>query len=93
MVELVDTINAQTVPDAFLKGLSFHQLSLGSGHVNGDLGRATITRAGIAFSRLLSAGQIQVPRLQVIGLSDIRDALLAMRQQRTVGKIVAEVSA
>lgn len=93
MVELVDTINAQTVPDAFLKGLSFHQLSLGSGHVNGDLGRATITRAGVAFSRLLSAGQIQVPRLQVIGLSDIGDALLAMRQQRTVGKIVAEVSA
>ncbi|NHI00226.1 zinc-binding dehydrogenase [Oceanimonas sp. MB9] len=92
MVELVDTINGQAFSDAFGKGLSFHQLSLGSGHVNGEHGRNTIVQAGKAFSSLLEAGQIICPRLQVIELSDIGDALMEMRQQRTVGKVVATIS-
>ncbi len=92
MVELVDTINAQQYPGAFLKGLSFHQLSLGSGHVNGAKGRNSIVRAGIAFSTLLEMGAIRVPQLDVIALDDIGDALMTLREQRTLGKVVARIT-
>ncbi len=89
MVEIVKEINAQTYPQAFLKGLSFHQLSLGSGHVNGEYGRSTIVKAGRKVSRYLEEGSLTVPQLKIISLEDIGDALMEMRSQRTVGKIVA----
>ena len=92
MVELVDTINAQQYPGAFLKGLSFHQLSLGSGHVNGVKGHNSIVRAGVAFSTLLEMGAIRVPQLDVIALDDIGDALMTLREQRTLGKVVARIT-
>src|SRR6478735_2197769 len=49
MVELVDVVDATPVARAFELGLGFHQLSLGSGHRNGEVGRQTLTRTGVAF--------------------------------------------
>ncbi|MTI19387.1 dehydrogenase [Rhodobacteraceae bacterium RKSG542] len=92
MVELVDTCDLNKYPQAFLRGIGVHQLSLGSGHVNGAYGRTTIVNAGKAVSRLLEEGRIHVPRLEVITLEEIGDALMNMRSQRTVGKIVAQVA-
>ena len=53
MVELVDVAEPSKCPAAFMNGLSFHQLSLGSGHRNGDAGRETLVRTGSAFSHEL----------------------------------------
>ncbi|MCG7586936.1 zinc-binding dehydrogenase [Photobacterium sp. OFAV2-7] len=92
LVELVKTVNPTVYPDAFLKGLSFHQLSLGSGHVNGEIGRATIVNAGKAVSKLLETGELTVPELKVISLEQVGDALLDIRNQRTVGKVVAKIA-
>ncbi|WP_375749458.1 zinc-binding dehydrogenase [Vibrio sp. HN007] len=92
MVELVSTVNPNNYPGAFLKGLSFHQLSLGSGHVNGEHGFSTITHAGNKVSELIESGDLTIPKLEIIKLEQIGDALKAMREQRTIGKIVASTT-
>ena len=89
MVELVDVVDATRFARAFDLGLGFHQLSLGSGHRNGTAGRQTLTRTGAAFSTALEQGRVAVPRLQRIGLDAAGDALTAMLDQRTAGKIAA----
>lgn len=91
MVELVKVVEPEKYSDAFLKGLSFHQLSLGSGHVHGDKGYASIVSAGDAVSKLLEQGDLKVPELEVIPLAQIGEKLLEMRQERTLGKIVASI--
>lgn len=92
LVELVKTVNPTEYPGAFENGLSFHQLSLGSGHINGELGRATITDAGRSVSYLLEMGELQLPELKVIELEQIGAALKALREQHTVGKVVARIT-
>ncbi|KEQ17908.1 zinc-binding dehydrogenase [Endozoicomonas numazuensis] len=89
MCDLVRTVRPEQYPDAFAKGLSFHQLSLGSGHEHGEVGRNTLVRVGEVFSQLLSNGQIRVPELSTLSFDDIPEALIQMRNQRTVGKQVA----
>jgi NADPH:quinone reductase-like Zn-dependent oxidoreductase len=89
MVELVDVVDATRFAHAFDLGQGFHQLSLGSGHRNGATGRETLTRTGAAFSEAVEQRRITVPRLERIGLEAAGDALAAMLEQRTVGKIVA----
>ncbi|ORT52849.1 dehydrogenase [Vibrio sp. qd031] len=91
MVELVQTVRPSEYPDAFLRGLSFHQLSLGSGHVNDHSGRTGITDAGVQFNQLLENGHIRVPALEVIELEHAANALKDIRNQRTVGKIVVKI--
>ena len=91
MVELVDVVAPRDYANSFSYGLSFHQLSLGSGHRHGDFGRATLTRTGLAFSKALEAKQIHVPQLQLISLDQAGAALDEMLQQRTVGKIVVSM--
>ncbi|SET46805.1 zinc-binding dehydrogenase [Thalassotalea agarivorans] len=88
MVALVDTVTPANYQDAFMRGLSFHQLSLGAGHRNGVLGRQTLVQAGQAFSSLIAHGDVTVDKLQTIPLDDVPSALVEMRNQRTVGKIV-----
>lgn len=88
MVELVRVVRPESYPDAFMKGLSFHQLSLGSGHRNGPQARDALVAAGAEVSALLEAGLIGVPRLAEIPLSAVGEALKDMRRQRTVGKLV-----
>ncbi|EGQ8471888.1 TPA: zinc-binding dehydrogenase [Vibrio alginolyticus] len=92
MVELVKTVDPSQYPDAFLKGLGFHQISLGSGHVFGERGFASIVNAGKEVSELLENGELEVPKLKIIGLEDVGNALLDMRNQRTVGKIVVNLN-
>lgn len=92
MVELVQTVRPGEYADAFLRGLSFHQMSLGSGHVNDVPGQATITDAGEQFNQLLESGHIRVPALEVIDLDAAADALKDIRNQRTVGKIVVKIA-
>ncbi|TMX64691.1 zinc-binding dehydrogenase [Vibrio rotiferianus] len=92
MVELVRTTRATEYPGAFLQGLTFHQLSLGSGHVNGARGLQSIVEAGTSFSALLETGNIKVGNLKVIALEAAGEALLSIRQQRTVGKVVVKIN-
>lgn len=91
MVELVSTVNPTTYPNAFLQGLSFHQLSLGSGHVNGEAGYRSITQAGKAVNEMLQQNLLTLPKLEVISQDQIGDALHNMRNMRTVGKIVVRI--
>ena len=91
MVELVDVVDATPCARAFDLGLGFHQLSLGSGHRNGDAGRRTLTRAGAAFNQALEDSRVTVPRLEVIELDAAGGALESMLEQRTVGKVVVRL--
>jgi len=88
LVELVRVVRPESNQDAFMKGLGFHQLSLGSGHRHGERARATLVAAGRQVSVLLESGVIQVPRLAPIPLAAVGDALKEMRAQRIVGKVV-----
>ena len=72
----------------FSRGLSFHQLSLGSGHRNGTAALRALVAAGAAFSNQLEAGVIAVSQLSTIDIDHVGDALNAMLEQHTVGKIV-----
>ncbi|SDQ83861.1 zinc-binding dehydrogenase [Pseudovibrio sp. Tun.PSC04-5.I4] len=91
MVELVGVVRPPIYNGAFLKGLSFHQLSLGSAYRGGTKAKADLVKAGAAFSKLLEAGEITVPRLQQVSLEEAGDALKTIRNQRTVGKIVLKM--
>ena len=90
MLELVSTIRPSEYDNAFGRGLSFHQLSLGSGHANGDKGRKSILKSGRRFTHLLNSGRIQIPQLEVISIEDVPEALKQIREKRTVGKIVVK---
>ncbi|CAB9505310.1 furan-3-one reductase [Seminavis robusta] len=92
MVELVVTVRPEQYPDAFIKGLSFHQLSLGSGHRNGAKAQKDLVRAGTAFTKLLENGSVLVPKYKCIALEDAGRALKEMRKQRTTGKIIVRVA-
>ena len=88
MVELVTVVEPKQYSNAFANGLSFHQLSLGSGHGNGDAGRARLTETGKVFSEKLERGEIRVPQIRTITLEEAAPELDDILQQRTVGKIV-----
>ena len=92
MVGIVNTLTPIQYDRAFAKGLSFHQLSLGSGHRFGDRGRTDLTKAGRAFSQLLEQGQVTVPQLRTVELDSVTGALTDILRQRTVGKIVLRFS-
>lgn len=89
MVGLVGTVKPTEYDGAFMKGLSFHQLSLGSSHRYGP--KSALVNAGKQFSLLLEQGKIHVPVLNTIGLEDVGEALNGMLNQRTVGKIVMKI--
>ena len=91
MVELVRTLRPESYKDAFDKGLSFHQLSLGSGHRHGVAGQQNLAKAGRDFTALVESGKITTPILETITLEQTGDALKSIRQQRTVGKIVLKL--
>lgn len=88
MVELVRTVRPEIYNQAFMRGLSFHQLSLGSGHRNSAAGKARMLDAGKRFNTLLEQGIITVPRLEKISLEQLPHALQKMLEQHTVGKVV-----
>jgi NADPH:quinone reductase-like Zn-dependent oxidoreductase len=88
MASIVETVEPKNYANAFQRALSFHQLSLGAGHRNGDKGRAALVRAGAAFTKLLEKGEIRVPKLETIPLEKAGPALVRMLERRTVGKIV-----
>ncbi len=93
LLELVQTVNPERYRDAFLRGLTMHQLSLGSGHGNGDIGRQGIAETGKRVSALLETGDLELPAIKVIDLERVGEALVGIREQRTVGKIVARIGA
>lgn len=88
MVELVKTLRPEQYSDAFLKGLSFHQLSLGSGHRNGDSAKQTMLEAGKCLTDLIIDGQIKLPEIKTIAFDEVAARLDEMLEQRTVGKWV-----
>ncbi|MBM7070850.1 zinc-binding dehydrogenase [Shewanella sp. 202IG2-18] len=90
MLELVSTIRPSEYNDSFGRGLSFHQVSLGSGHTHGDKGRKSILKSGRRFTHLVNTGRIQVPQLKIISVEDAPAALKQLREKRTVGKIVVK---
>lgn len=91
MVELVDTVRPLKYQDVFMKGLSFHQLSLGAGHRNGISAKAVLKSAGQSFSSLIEQGKVKVPALKTVLLDQVGEALNDMLKQRTVGKIVLKI--
>ncbi|WP_415911368.1 alcohol dehydrogenase catalytic domain-containing protein [Neptuniibacter sp. QD37_11] len=88
MVELVRTLRPEQYQDAFIKGLSFHQLSLGSGHRNGEAAKQKMICAGLSFTELVASGAITLPSIQKVEFDDVAAHLDQMLQQRTVGKLV-----
>ena len=90
MVELVSVVRPERYQDAFMKGLTFHQLSLGAGHRNGKVALEEMVAAGRAFSKLVEEGHVKVPVLDTIPLEKVPSALREMLKQRTRGKIVME---
>ncbi len=91
LVELVSTIDSTQHQSAFDRGLTLHQLSLGAGHVNGEIGRQSITQAGIALNRMLEQNIVISPPTTVLTLSDIPQALNQIRQGHSRGKFVAKI--
>ncbi len=91
MVELVDLVRPAEYNDAFMKGLSFHQLSLGAGHRNGAEAKAQMVASGAALSDLLERGELGVPVLQTLSMDELSSVLSEMLNQRTVGKLVVKV--
>ena len=92
MVELVGPARPEKYQDAFMKGLSFHQLSLGAGHRQGENHRLALTSAGKVFSKLVEQGVIKVPELKVISMEQVGETLKSLMNQRTVGKIVLKMT-
>ncbi len=90
MLELVSTIRPSEYNDAFGRALSFHQVSLGAGHINGDKGRKSILKSGRRFTHLVNTGRIQVPKLEIISIDEVPTALKQLRAKRTVGKVVVK---
>lgn len=88
MVELVDTVRPSEYKDAFQKGLSFHQFSLGSGHKYGKSAKEALVAAGKAFSELVEQEIIKVPISRTIVLDEVGPALTEILNQHTVGKTV-----
>ena len=88
MVELVDTVRPSEYKDAFQRGLSFHQFSLGSGHRNGKSAQAALVAAGRAFSALVEQEIIKVQISRTIALDEVGEALTEILTQHSVGKTV-----
>ncbi len=88
MVELVDTIKPSEYKDAFQRGLSFHQFSLGSGHRYGKSAQAALVAAGKAFSALVEQEIIKVQISRKIALDEVGEALSEILTQHNVGKTV-----
>lgn len=87
MTEIVTIVRPREYERTFERGLTFHQLSLGAAHGRTDT-EELISRAGAAFTELLSAGKIQVPALEAIDIEQVPEALARLASQRVVGKIV-----
>ena len=59
-----------------------------AGHRHGEAGRQTLVRAATALNELLEQGHLRVAALAEIDLSQVGEALRALRRQHTRGKIV-----
>ncbi|MFN3612499.1 zinc-binding dehydrogenase [Tepidimonas sp.] len=88
MVEIVDVVRPEKYREVFLRGLSFHQLSLGAGHRAGMEAEARMVRAGTACSEMLAEGRLTVPVLRMIPLEEAGARLVEILQGRSVGKTV-----
>ncbi len=91
MVEIAGVVRPSRYKDAYSRGLSFHQFSLGSGHRYGPAAKAKLTAAGREFSSLVEQGHIKSVALKSITLDEVGQALIEILEQRTVGKIVMKV--
>ncbi len=91
MAEIAGVVRPSQYQDAYSKGLSFHQFSLGSSHRYGPSAKAKLTAAGREFSSLVEQGHIEAVALKSITLDEVSQALIEILEQRTVGKIVMKV--
>ncbi len=87
IVEIVSLVRPELYDNAFIRGLTFHQLALGSAHAT-PATEQLLVKAGTAFSKLLEQGKIIVPRKQVITLEDAPSVLTNLLKQRSSGKFV-----
>jgi len=92
LAELVSTIETSAHQNIFGRALSFHQVSLGSGHIYGPNGVHSITNAGNAINQLLEIGAIQPPKITTIDIGDIPNILYNIRNSHTQGKFVAKIN-
>lgn len=90
MVELVSFARPAKYYNAFMKSLTFHQMSLGGGYEAGECGLFSIMETGRLFTDLVDRGLVEVPLKRIIELEEVPDVLSHMLTGRTVGKIVME---
>lgn len=91
MVELVGHARPAKYKDAFMKSLTFHQLSLGGGYGYGERGICSIVETGRIFTDMVERGLIDVPLKKIVSLEQVPEALIEMIKGKTVGKIVMEI--
>lgn len=92
MVELVGHARPAKYPDAFMKSLTFHQLSLSGGYGFGGRGLFSIMETGRIFTDMVERSLIDVPLKKIITLEQVPEALIEMLKGKTVGKIVMEIN-
>ncbi|TCL08912.1 NADPH:quinone reductase-like Zn-dependent oxidoreductase [Shimia isoporae] len=90
MLALVDEVRPSSYPEPFMQGLSFHQLSLGSGHRNGPQGEMTLLRAGHDFNAAFTRGDLTVPSFRTVAFEDMPARLSEIRTGRPSAKFVLE---
>lgn len=88
MIALVSSLRTEAYDNIFMRGLSFHQLSLGAGHNNGKKGMSNLVHAGMAFSSHLETGAISVPVIHEVSLDEVGPTLEKMRNRNNLGKYV-----
>ena len=93
LVELVDLARPQRYRDAFGRGLSFHQLALGSAHRHGDAARRRLLEVGREVCGLAEAGVLRANVARELPLDEVPAVLGSMLRERLVGKTVASLSA
>lgn len=87
-MELVDLARPAQYRDAFGRGLSFHQFSLGAAHRYGPQAKARLVEVGKTVSALLEGSALRPHISKVISLEEVGEALVSILERRTVGKVV-----
>ena len=92
LVELVTLTRPGEYRDSFMRGLSFHQFSLGSGLRSGLPGLFRHKRAAQAFLQALENNQLKPAEIKTIPLSGVPAAMVEILAGHTVGKVVLTVN-
>ncbi len=86
MVALVDTIDATKYDDAFLKNLSFHQISLGSMHKYGK--QDMLLNIGTKVNKMLENDELTINNIKTVNLKEAIEAIKDVQTKKSQHKYV-----